>query len=848
MLTKGRDKEPHEFFFGFYPNTMKSSLPPSVALSVFTFLSAYLTGLWGEELHSFKVRQLNDQFWCEGANFGDLNNDKVNDLISGPWWWEGPDFIKKHEYYPATAAFKRRLGSQTSVSVPGFEGGLGVANKYSDNFFVWAYDFNQDGWNDILVIGFPGKETAWFENPKGADAHWKRNVIFNQTDNESPTFADITGDGKPELVCITKGQYGYATPDWSAPAKPWMFHPISPEKGYGNFTHGMGVGDVNGDGRMDLIEKDGWWEQPGALKGDPVWTFHAAQMGSGGAQMYAYDVNGDGRNDVITGLAAHGFGLAWYEQTADGTFREHIIINRDPRENRYGVKFSELHALDLVDMDGDGLKDIVTGKRFWSHGRMGDPDRNDAAVLYWFQLVRGKDGTVDFVPHLIDENSGVGTQVVAGDINGDGLPDIVVGNKKGTFVVMHEKKTVSIDEWAKAQPVPLAPRRKASVIVPQDESGSALNLDFEAGSLKGWTATGDAFDAMPVKGDAVNRRRNDMTSGHRGDYWVGTYEKHEDGATGTLTSVGFVVTQPYASCLVGGGSTSKTRVEIVNVASGYVLFQATGPDHERMRAVYFDLRPYVGAKVFIRLVDEATTGWGHINFDHFVFHDAPPENAEEVQHAPLSANLPAAIDLRPVFAELGLNQRRQGRRGTCSVFATVEALEFAAGRAAGHGKRLSVEFANWAANAATGRHDDGDFFHNIIRGIDSHGICSESAMPYAKAFSSDNAPSAQASKEAEHFKAENTIVFQWIRRWNRKQGLSEADLWHIKSVLANGSPVSAGSYHSILFVGYEDDPDFPGGGRFLVADSNLKEQDLSYEAACERMCDLFWVIVTPKST
>jgi hypothetical protein len=115
------------------------------------------------------------------------------------------------------------------------------------------------------------------------------------------------------------------------------------------------------------------------------------------------------------------------------------------------VKFSEIHAIDLVDMDGDGLKDIVTGKRFWSHGRTGDPDRNDAAVLYWFKLSRtGKQ--VDFVPYLIDSESGVGTQVVAGDINGDTLPDIVVGNKRGTFVHLHEKKTVTPQEWEKAQP------------------------------------------------------------------------------------------------------------------------------------------------------------------------------------------------------------------------------------------------------------------------------------------------------------------------------------------------------------------------------------------------------------
>ncbi|MGH9310735.1 MAG: FG-GAP repeat domain-containing protein [Vicinamibacterales bacterium] len=431
---------------------MKQSV--TAALFVLAVVSATGAGA-AEELHTFKRIQLNDQFWSEGATYGDLNNDGVNDIVSGPWWWEGPAFETRHEYYPATATFQLKLGPMTAVTVPGFEGRLGRENKYSNNFFAWVLDFNGDKWNDILIVGFPGTDTSWFENPKGSGTkHWTRHKVFDQTDNESPTFSDLTGDGRPELVCITKGQYGYATPDWNDPAKPWTFHPISPNNKYGNFTHGLGVGDVNGDGRSDLLEKNGWWEQPASLAGDPLWRFHGQPMGSGGAQMYAYDVNGDGLNDIITSLAAHEFGLAWYEQYRDNgavRFREHLIVGKQPADNPYGVKFSEIHAIALVDMDGDNVKDIVTGKRIWSHGRTGDPDRNDAAVLYWFELSR-TGPTIEFVPHLIDTESGVGTQVVAGDINGDTLPDIVVGNKAGTFVHLHEKKTVTREEWEKAQP------------------------------------------------------------------------------------------------------------------------------------------------------------------------------------------------------------------------------------------------------------------------------------------------------------------------------------------------------------------------------------------------------------
>jgi hypothetical protein len=176
----------------------------------------------------------------------------------------------------------------------------------------------------------------------------------------------------------------------------------------------------------------------------------------GGAQMYVYDVNEDGLNDVITSLTAHGYGLAWYEQTKNGKgeidFKQHIILNNEAKPNDYGVSFSQLHAVDLVDMDGDGLKDIVTGKRFWAHGNHGDAEPNAPAVLYWFQLAHNKDKSVNFVPHQIDDDSGIGTQVLASDFNGDKLPDIVVGNKKGTFVHVHQKKKVSKKEWEAAQP------------------------------------------------------------------------------------------------------------------------------------------------------------------------------------------------------------------------------------------------------------------------------------------------------------------------------------------------------------------------------------------------------------
>ena len=399
---------------------------------------------------AFRKVQLTDKFWAEGADFGDFNRDGQMDIVSGPFWYEGPDFKKRHELWPANASFKRQQNDGSEETIPGFEGALGAKNAYSECFFDFTYDFNNDGWPDVLVIGFPGKAAAWYENPKGAEGPWPRHQVFDEVGDESPGFADVTGDGKPEILCCARGCIGYLEADWKSPAAPWTFHPITPKApgGYQKFTHGLGCGDINGDGRVDIIEKDGWWEQPVSRAGDPVWTKHPFHFADAGAQMLVYDVNGDGLNDVITCLNAHGYGLAWYEQTRTNgniTFRQHLILNPDATPDRYGFSFTQLHALALADMDGDGLMDIVTGKRFWAHGKNGRDPESDGfpAVLCWFQLKRSGNGQAEFIPHLIDNDSGVGTQVTVGVIGNKNLPGIIVGNKKGLFVFDRQAKAVA---------------------------------------------------------------------------------------------------------------------------------------------------------------------------------------------------------------------------------------------------------------------------------------------------------------------------------------------------------------------------------------------------------------------
>src|SRR5690242_5951144 len=162
-------------------------------------------------------------------------------------------------------------------------------------------------------------------------------------------------------------------------------------------------------------------------------------------------------------------------------------------------------------------------------------------------------------------------------------------------------------------------------VLPAGADGKPLNLDFETGTLQDWSAEGDAFKDQPIKGDTVAARRGDMKSRHQGQYWIGGDEKVGDKPTGTLTSVAFKVTHPWASFLVGGGSHADTRVEVALVPGGEVVYRASGLDREDMERVAVDLTRYRGMDILIRLVDRDSRGWGHINFDDFRFHQTKPD-------------------------------------------------------------------------------------------------------------------------------------------------------------------------------------------------------------------------------
>ncbi|MDP6036009.1 MAG: VCBS repeat-containing protein, partial [Verrucomicrobiota bacterium] len=155
------------------------------------------------KLHTWTKHHITPHFWAEGGHFGDFNHDGEGDVVVGPYWYAGPDFKKRHTIYPDKVPAKDSfeiIKDGQKVKVPGFKGELSGTNGYSGNFLTYTYDFNSDGWKDVLVFGWPGKNTIWYENPKNKPGLWKANVIFPVSDGESPRLEDMNGDGKPEIL------------------------------------------------------------------------------------------------------------------------------------------------------------------------------------------------------------------------------------------------------------------------------------------------------------------------------------------------------------------------------------------------------------------------------------------------------------------------------------------------------------------------------------------------------------------------------------------------------------------------------------------------------------------------
>ncbi len=355
---------------------------------------------------------------AEGIALLDMNGDGFPDLLSGAYWYQNPG---------ANGGEWTQHQFRT----------VGIHNEFVSDCGEWVVDVDHDGLPDLVTTGWIANGLYWYRNPgpaaTAAGAQWKPEKIADTFDTEGGAFFDINGDGKPDLALAHYNHSGVIWVDFSQ-AKPIVHHlGGSHEDG-----HGIGVADINGDGKPDVLTPHGWFEQIDA--NHDKWTWHPDwNLGDAGFPILGYDVNHDGKLDLIYGQG-HGYGLYWLEQA--GTTSQ-------PRWVRHTIdeSFSQSHALALVDLDGDGTPELVTGKRYRGHSG-NDPGSYDPVVVYAYRLpdaaafaAARRNGATNTDPVFtrltlsVNGTATIGTQIIAADLDHDGDMDLATAGKLGVHVL-----------------------------------------------------------------------------------------------------------------------------------------------------------------------------------------------------------------------------------------------------------------------------------------------------------------------------------------------------------------------------------------------------------------------------
>ena len=401
--------------------------------------------------------ELDDEYNTEGASVADINNDGLWDVVTGHYWYEAPSW-QRHMI---------RAPLQDAVGIPKLSDHIKIfiesggkkdiwSKAYPLAFFSFHDDVNKDGWVDVIAVDITSAGIWWLENPKGAEGEWPQHYIMDFSRNESPIFADVLGTGKPQVItgaaetADASGKlYAIEFPENGS----FEIHTIEAENEGRNTgatlpTHGLGYGDINGDGLMDVVfgsgegfldregnpderqsyDEGGWYEQQMSADGVRSWKWHVIDPMVSLSQIQVIDVNGDGKDDLISGMG-HGRGLFWWEQAENDQWVAHLIDDT----------YTQLHATEMADIDGDGAEDIITGKTPLAHMGLKDPDEFGTPYLYWYKIINNANGEVRFERHLIDDSVGVGRQITVTDINNDGLVDVASGTRHGVHIFLQQR-------------------------------------------------------------------------------------------------------------------------------------------------------------------------------------------------------------------------------------------------------------------------------------------------------------------------------------------------------------------------------------------------------------------------
>lgn len=365
-----------------------------------------IAGAYGqtETSKDFKKTVLTRDFISEGVAVADLNKDGHMDIVAGYYWFEAPDWTR-HEMAPSRI--------------------FDPWKEYCESFLNLGMDVNLDGWEDVIILDYPGKPGFWFENPKNNSGVWKKHIIAEGMgiSNESPGFVDIDGDGRLDILCgdVEKKQIVWLQAPLNPGETQWKRFPISAENvpGTERFSHGIGLGDVNNDGIDDVLIAEGWFKG----KTDKTlgnWEFQPTKISEPCSHMQVLDINGDGNNDVVT-ASAHALGIWWHERQEGENFNTHLI----------STTTAQTHATIMADLNGDGNKELITGKRYLAHNG-NDAGDSDAPILLCLEFT--PDNAPYFQEHIIDNDSGAGLNIVVEDMNKDHRPDVVIANKNGVFL------------------------------------------------------------------------------------------------------------------------------------------------------------------------------------------------------------------------------------------------------------------------------------------------------------------------------------------------------------------------------------------------------------------------------